>query len=299
VKCWGGNGNGQLGDGSSTPRLTPVFVTGISDATAIAVSENHSCAVISNNKVKCWGNNLRGQLGDGTTDSAFTVRTVSGIGSDDPFSIVERASKLALGNQFSCAYVAKFLPDTKRIRCWGINDRGQLGNASGVDSAVPVTSLPSPVAQNVVAAGGRHACGLAGSTSPFTAKCWGAGDVDQLGGGANGFAPQAVALIVAPGAPTLTRLIPGNGSMRVVFSPPASTGGAAITGYTVSCIGNGTTRAASGETSPITITGLTNGASYSCSVNAENGFGTSSASADAIKIVRPASIAPLLGIILD
>ena len=48
VKCWGANGAGQLGDGTTTQRLTPVDVIGITGATAITVGVDHSCAILGN-----------------------------------------------------------------------------------------------------------------------------------------------------------------------------------------------------------------------------------------------------------
>lgn len=106
-------------------------------------------------------------------------------------------------------------------------------------------------------------------------------------------------LVAAPDAPTLTRLTPGKGLARVAFVPPASNGGGAITSYTASCTGNGATRTASGTTSPITVTGLTNGVNYSCSVSATNSGGAGGASAALAKVIRPASVTPLLGAVLD
>ena len=86
-----------------------------------------------------------------------------------------------------------------------------------------------------------------------------------------------------PGAPAGVSATPGNASASVSFTPPASNGGSTITGYTVTAKDN-TTPANGGETgtgttSPISVTGLTNGDSYTFTVTATNGVGTGPASA--------------------
>ena len=64
--CWGGNGAGQLGDGTHTERLTPVRVAGGLRFVQISAGGAHTCAVTKNNLAYCWGKNSWGQLGDGT-----------------------------------------------------------------------------------------------------------------------------------------------------------------------------------------------------------------------------------------
>jgi alpha-tubulin suppressor-like RCC1 family protein len=65
VMCWGDNTYGQLGNGGTAYSVTPVFVTGISNATQITVGTGFSCARLADTTVKCWGDNDLGQLGDG------------------------------------------------------------------------------------------------------------------------------------------------------------------------------------------------------------------------------------------
>jgi hypothetical protein len=82
----------------------------------------------------------------------------------------------------------------------------------------------------------------------------------------------------APGAPTIGTATAGNGSASIAFTAPGSDGGSPITGYMVSCTGGGATRTATGAASPISVTGLSNGTAYNCSVTATNVVGTSAAS---------------------
>jgi alpha-tubulin suppressor-like RCC1 family protein len=72
AKCWGYNGNGQIGDGTNTQRLTPTQVNGLtSGVTSVSVGKSVGCAVVSGS-VKCWGANSNGQIGNGTTSTSLT-----------------------------------------------------------------------------------------------------------------------------------------------------------------------------------------------------------------------------------
>lgn len=82
---------------------------------------------------------------------------------------------------------------------------------------------------------------------------------------------------VAPGAPTIGTASAGNAEATVTFTAPVSTGGSAITGYTVTASPGGAT--ATGAASPITFAGLTNGTTYTFKVVATNAAGTGAPSA--------------------
>ncbi len=86
-----------------------------------------------------------------------------------------------------------------------------------------------------------------------------------------------------PDAPTITNAIVGNTAIALAFAPPANNGGSAITGYTAWCNSpnGGATASASASSSPITVNGVTNGRTYTCSVSARSAIGTGAPSAPA------------------
>ena len=73
--CWGANGSGQLGDGTTTDAATPVPVAGGLQFKALFGGYGHACAITMSGAAYCWGDNSSGQLGDGTTiNSSFPIR---------------------------------------------------------------------------------------------------------------------------------------------------------------------------------------------------------------------------------
>jgi alpha-tubulin suppressor-like RCC1 family protein len=171
VRCWGSNDHGQLGDGTTTDRATPVVVAGLDGAaTSVTAAGSHTCALVTGGVVECWGANDRGQLGTQTGGGdALSPVTVPGLTS---------VRAISAGGDDPCV-----ITGDRTVECWGANDRGQLGDGTNNDSADPVvvSGLANVIAIRV---GGIHTCAIVGSNPSDTdggVKCWGANDRGQLG----------------------------------------------------------------------------------------------------------------------
>ncbi len=93
-----------------------------------------------------------------------------------------------------------------------------------------------------------------------------------------------------PGPPTSVVATAGNASASVAFVAPSNNGGSAITGYTVTSSPGGIT--ATGATSPINVTGLTNGTAYTFTVIATNAVGNSVASSASTAVTPVVPVCP-------
>ena len=166
VQCWGANGSGQLGDGSTSDKIFPIDVTGLSTGvTDVSAGYGHTCALLTGGGVKCWGDGDYGQMGNGATADQTTPVDVTGLGS---------ASVISAGRYHTCALVSG------GVKCWGRNGNGQLGNGLTENSSTPVdvTGLGSGV--SAVSAGSDHTCARLDSGAM---KCWGRGATGRLGDG--------------------------------------------------------------------------------------------------------------------
>jgi alpha-tubulin suppressor-like RCC1 family protein len=171
VKCWGANGNGQLGDGSTKDSSLPVDVLGLAGS-AIAVSAGgfHSCAVAGTGGAKCWGFNFDGELGNSTLLNSSTPVDVTGLSAG--------IAAISAGLHHTCA-----LSTPGAVTCWGSNLHGELGDGQACGITCPSPSGVNGLASGAaaVSAGGFHTCALA----PAGVKCWGINASGQLGNGTN------------------------------------------------------------------------------------------------------------------
>lgn len=93
-----------------------------------------------------------------------------------------------------------------------------------------------------------------------------------------------------PNAPTIGSVTPGNAQVTVAFTPNTDTTGLDITGYSATCTDGTTPVTIQGTASPITVTGLTNNTSYTCTVTAINAAGESAKSAASSSVTPMATL---------
>lgn len=179
AKCWGYNGNGQLGDGTRIDSLTPVTVSGLgSGVVSVAMGMYHACALTSAGGVACWGGNGNGQLGDGTQTQRFAPVPVIGMGSG--------VATLAAGNSHSCVVTT-----AGAAMCWGYNGNGQLGDGTTTQRLTPVNVAELDSGVTGIGVGHIHTCA---QQQAGGLKCWGSNTAGQLGEGstAQQLAPATV-----------------------------------------------------------------------------------------------------------
>ena len=210
VKCWGVGASGQLGDGDTSERLTPVDVcvtvvtpgicngTPLRDVTQIAAGTFHTCVLTGSGGVKCWGSGTSGELGNGATSNQSTPVDVVATGEGPGGAALLDVSQITAGNDHTCA-----LTLSGGVKCWGYG--GGLGNGatSGTQSTPvdvvatgegPGAAALSGITQ--IAAGQLHTCAL---TTLGGVKCWGYNANGELGSGVTPSAQRTPVDVVATG----------------------------------------------------------------------------------------------------
>jgi alpha-tubulin suppressor-like RCC1 family protein len=197
--CWGGGlpdaraGFG-VGSGRAAIARRPTRVLGQFRFSSISAGDAHTCGVeVSTDVLYCWGDNTRGALGDGTRSSQLLPVITGGRA----FVLV------SAGNSATCGTTSVSLG--RNTFCWGklpqvgtfISNPDRCANVLGLGTEDCITrsrgAAESPagiVSLSTVAVGGRHACGISGSTigaAPVGAiLCWGDNTAAQLGTSVSG-----------------------------------------------------------------------------------------------------------------
>lgn len=172
AKCWGYGASGQIGDGTLNSRnlATPVSLGATPPTTSkIATGNAHSCTALSNYTVKCWGLGSSGQLGNGGTSSSSSPVVVSVI---DGSSAALKAMDIVTGYAHSCALISD-----GTIKCWGLNNYGQIGIGNTTNQNTPVTVSGISTAIKITA-GNYHTCAV---LSNGNVQCWGQNSTGQIG----------------------------------------------------------------------------------------------------------------------
>lgn len=232
VMCWGGNFSGQLGNDTIEEKSgVPVKAQDISGSTALvsgttvncskkadmtwqcwgggsfehnllpeaserAFGRFHDCALPGDGTVLCWGLNTDGQLGDGTMENSASTedgKSMSAVAGID--SAVRVASG---GESHTCAIL-----EGGSVTCWGLNDRGQLGNGTTDETLTP-TLVEGISDAKEIALGAEHSCALHESGE---VSCWGNNASGQLGDGTN---ESTTAPVKVSGLSNATALISGS-----------------------------------------------------------------------------------------
>lgn len=176
--CWGDNTFGQIGDGTTTSKSSPVLINPGVSYSIVDAGGNHTCAIRQTGGLYCWGLNSSGQLGDATTTNRSSpVLINAGIS----------YGSVSAGGSHTCGIRSS----TSGLYCWELNSSGQVGDASTTDRTAPVL-VNAGVSYGSVSAGGSHSLGDRSATGAEYA--WGNNASGQLGDGTttNRLSPTAI-----------------------------------------------------------------------------------------------------------
>lgn len=163
--CQGRNDFGQLGDGSTTLRISPVQVAG-TGWSRIATGGSFTCGIKLDGTLWCWGLNNFGQLGAADKVTSIVPRQVG---------TTTTWREISASWQHACAIQAD-----GSAWCWGQNQRGQLGAGTTTTRSTGPSRVLGDQQWTSVAAGGWSTCG---TTATGTAYCWGDNAFGQVGDG--------------------------------------------------------------------------------------------------------------------
>jgi cysteine-rich repeat protein len=193
LKCFGRNDAGQLGqantlslgDGANEmgTNLTAISLGTGRSANKVATGAKHVCVILDNATLKCFGDNSHGQLGQGNSNNLGDDANEMG----DNLAAVDlgtgrTALQVASGDYHSCA-----LLDNHKVKCFGANASGQLGQESTDDLGDDANEMGDDLSYidlgtgrtaTAIAAGGSTTCVVLDNDK---VKCFGENHAGQLG----------------------------------------------------------------------------------------------------------------------
>ncbi|MBM3720683.1 MAG: hypothetical protein FJW47_02135 [Actinobacteria bacterium] len=217
IYCWGNNGSGQFGDGTTVSKLRPTEVLTSSPASS-ATKVSAIIAPTTSDSTFTFVADNRSYSHSLTLDSQLTPLTLpieNSLGSLTGKVI----STIARGFDFTCYLVES------RVYCAGSNAFGQLGNGTQATSTSPVEIDISGVLKGKtitdLAAGNQHACVIASAK----VYCWGSNSSGQLGAsdtrdGLGGFKTVAS---LSPTAVNTTGALKSDANVQSLFTTQNST----------------------------------------------------------------------------
>jgi len=163
---WGYNEWGQIGDGTTVSKISPVSVVGgFTDWVSLSSGGRHSLGLRANGTAWAWGRNNYGQLGDNTTSNRSSP--VSVVGGYTDWISVDVGESHSLG-----------LRANGTLWAWGFNDQGRLGDNTITSRISPVSVVGGFTDWIAVSAAGRGSLGLRANG---TAWAWGRNAYGQVG----------------------------------------------------------------------------------------------------------------------
>lgn len=272
--------NGQVGN-TAVPGCTGVPLVGLGDGVTFEASCTAATALLPADTVTATysGDSVYGMSsGSGHVSVQQQASTTSLTPEATVVQPYATPRLTATVNADGYGTVA-FLDETGQVACYASGPLSPAG--AGVTTASCVTQLVSGSHTYTATYSGDP--GFYGSTSaPVTISV------------STTAPPINVTTSTPPTPPTIGTATPGDGSAKVTFSPPFIDGGSAVTGYTATAtpVAGGTPVTATGTSSPITITGLTDGTAYTITVTATNAIGTSQASSPSSSVTPVAPVVP-------